>query len=128
MNAVVSFSVSAAYLVGGGHLLAVDGERHQASGQIYQAANLQVHVTAAGGVSGAGCITAPNHVAVTPLHTVPVQNAVSQSVRQQPPSSRLACVQQILLSHGFLKNLFTVVTAKGNYHDIRNIFFKFYLS
>lgn len=75
--------VSVAYLVGGGHLLAVGSERHQASGQIYQAANLQVHVTAAGGVSGAGRITTPNHVAVTPLHTVPIQKAVIQSVSQR---------------------------------------------
>lgn len=74
--------LAATHLVGGGRLLAVDGERHQARGQIDQAADLQVHVAAAGGVSGAGCIAAPNHVAVAALHTGPAQRAVSQSARQ----------------------------------------------
>lgn len=69
------------HLVGGGRLLAVDAERHQARGQIDQAADLQVHVAAAGGVSGAGSIAAPNHVAVAALHTGPAQKS-SQSIRQ----------------------------------------------
>lgn len=74
--------LAATHLVGGGRLLAVDGERHQARGQIDQAADLQVHVAAAGGVSSAGCIAAPNHVAVAALHTGPAETAVSQSGSQ----------------------------------------------
>lgn len=89
-------TITTTHLVGGGHLLAVDGERHQASGQIDHAANLQVHVTAAGGVSGAGCIAAPNHVAVTALHTVPAQK--TQSVNQ--PGSETQSVSKS--SHGSL--------------------------
>lgn len=74
-----SVSRSSGYLVGGGHLLAIDGEHHQAGGQIDQAADLQVHVAAARGVGSAGGVAAPDHVAVTPLHTVTAQSA-SQSL------------------------------------------------
>lgn len=58
------------YLVGCRDLFAVDGECHQAGGQVYQTADLQVNVAAARGVSSIGHIAAPHHVAVTPLHTV----------------------------------------------------------
>lgn len=61
------------YLVGCGYLLAVNGECHQASGQVYQTANLQVHIAAARGVSGTCHIAPPYHVAVASLHTIRAQ-------------------------------------------------------
>lgn len=57
------------HLVGRGNLLAVDIKGHQAGCQVYQAADLQIDVAAAGRVSRAGHIAGPHHVAVTPLHT-----------------------------------------------------------
>ena len=56
------------YLVGGGDLLAVDGEGQQAGGQVDQAAHLQVHVAAAGGVGATIHLPGPHHVAVTTPH------------------------------------------------------------
>lgn len=55
------------YLVGRGYLLPVDGEGQEAGGQVYQTADLQVHVAAAGAVSGRRHVAAPHHVAVAPL-------------------------------------------------------------
>lgn len=64
------------YLVGCAYLLAIDSECHQAGGQVYETANLQVHVAATGGVSSAGHIATPHDVAVTPPHTIRVQISV----------------------------------------------------
>lgn len=58
------------YLVGCGNLLAVHSECHETGGQVYQTANLKVHVAAAWGVSSIGHIATPYHVAVTPLHAI----------------------------------------------------------
>lgn len=54
------------YLVHCGQLLAVGGEGHQASGQVDQAADLQVRIGAAGG-RRAGGVPRAHHVAVAPL-------------------------------------------------------------
>lgn len=74
------YNMYSKYLVGCGDLLAVNAECHQAGGQVYQTADLQVHVAAARGVSSVGHIATPYHVAVTPLHTVKVQKSVIHSV------------------------------------------------
>lgn len=77
---VDTYNIYFIYLVGRGYLLAINGECHQAGGQVYQTADLQVHVAAARGVSSAGHIATPHHVAVTPLHTVRAQKSLLHSV------------------------------------------------
>lgn len=56
------------YLVHCGQLLAVGGEGDQASGQVDQAADLQVRVGAAGGRRADG-VPRIHHVTVAPLDT-----------------------------------------------------------
>lgn len=68
------------YLVGCCNLLAIDSECHQAGGQVYQTAYLQVHVAATRGVSSVRHIATPHHVAVAPLHAIRVRISVIQLV------------------------------------------------
>lgn len=56
------------YLIRGGQLLAVGGERDEASGQVDQTADLQVGVGATGG-RRAERVPSTHQVAVTPLDT-----------------------------------------------------------
>ncbi|TNN60675.1 hypothetical protein EYF80_029148 [Liparis tanakae] len=70
------------HLIRGGQLLAVGGEGDEASGQVDQAADLQVGVGAAGG-RRADCVRSAHHVAVAPLDT----EATADDEHEQPMDS-----------------------------------------
>ena len=100
-------NTSSTYLVGGGYLLAVDGERHQASGQVDETANLQVHVAATGGVGSVGHISTPNDVAVTPLHTMRVRISVIEVILRHSSVLIKKVAVKSKEEVGFLKNTLT---------------------
>lgn len=70
------------YLIGCGDLLPVDSEGQEAGGQVYQTADLQVHVAAAGAVSSGRHIATPHHVAVAPLDA-----AKTEALMRRRPSA-----------------------------------------
>ena len=74
----------ACYLIGGGDLPAVDGEGQQAGGQVDQAAHLEVHVAAAGGVGATADLPGPHHVAVTTPHPA-AANPPDQGKKNRAP-------------------------------------------